>query len=142
MSAEVLQAFSHFSYVHSGGKILICDLQGIFDGNSKKFLLTDPSIHYHNCEKEDKSHVYGSTDRGKKGINDFFSSHRCNELCEIITRGYKQSRPSKSMDRNTERLSSLHRYHQGQNPSNKPKRKRRRNGSEIVRKRRAPLSRH
>jgi hypothetical protein len=42
---EVPQAFSHFSYDNSGGKTLVCDLQGVwnaFDG----FVLTDPVIHY------------------------------------------------------------------------------------------------
>lgn len=33
------QAFSHFTYCHSGGKLLICDIQGVGD----KY--TDPQIH-------------------------------------------------------------------------------------------------
>ena len=33
------QAFSHFSYVASGGEVLICDIQGVGD------LFTDPQIH-------------------------------------------------------------------------------------------------
>lgn len=34
---EVAQAFSHFSYIHSGKKMLICDLQGVYDKKMKLF---------------------------------------------------------------------------------------------------------
>lgn len=42
---EVPQAFSHFSYDHSGGKTLVCDLQGVWNAVDG-FVLTDPVIHY------------------------------------------------------------------------------------------------
>jgi len=34
---DVAQAFSHFSYVYSGKKMLICDLQGVYDMKMKLF---------------------------------------------------------------------------------------------------------
>lgn len=63
------QAFSHFSYEHSKGKLLICDLQGV--GNN----FTDPSIH--SIEEE-----FGNTDVGEYGIYKFFKSHECNKYCK------------------------------------------------------------
>ena len=41
--SDLMQAFSHFTYVKSEQSILICDLEGVVSGN--KVLLTDPAIH-------------------------------------------------------------------------------------------------
>ena len=41
---EVAQAFSHFSYVACGRKLLLCDLQGATCGRSL-IQFTDPVIH-------------------------------------------------------------------------------------------------
>ena len=43
---EMMQAFSHFSYHHSRGQYVICDLQGGTNGNS--VILTDPAIQSRN----------------------------------------------------------------------------------------------
>uniref|UniRef100_A0A7S3V8N3 Alpha-type protein kinase domain-containing protein n=1 Tax=Chaetoceros debilis TaxID=122233 RepID=A0A7S3V8N3_9STRA len=87
---EVAQAFSHFSYIHSGRKRLICDLQGVMKKQSKLFCFTDPAIHYHNAREEEGSNLtkYGRTDRGQKGIQNFFDSHTCNGLCNLVTKGF------------------------------------------------------
>jgi len=87
---EVAQAFSHFSYIHSGKKMLICDLQGVYDRSKKTLTLTDPVIHYHDARKVKKHNrgVYGRTDMGQKGIQDFFKTHKCNCLCELVTKGF------------------------------------------------------
>lgn len=92
---EVAQAFSHYSYQYSGHKILICDLQGVYDDQLRLFRLTDPVIHYYSPHKPDKKKVYGRTDRGRKGMDDFFESHVCNALCHVVTRGFKNARESK-----------------------------------------------
>ena len=72
--SDLMQAFSHFTYVHSGGSLLICDLEGVKSGN--RFLLTDPAIH-----NKTGSNRYGSTDSGFVGIKRFFKSHTCNGIC-------------------------------------------------------------
>ncbi len=87
---EVAQAFSHFSYIFSGQKMLICDLQGVYNTNKRVFNFTDPVIHYHDAKKESKRNkgVYGRTDMGQKGIQNFFRTHECNCLCDLITKGF------------------------------------------------------
>lgn len=72
--SDVMQAFSHFSYVHSGESLLICDLEGIKTSN--RYQLTDPAIH-----NRTRSNYYGSTDSGFIGIKRFFKSHSCNGIC-------------------------------------------------------------
>jgi hypothetical protein len=45
--ADYLQAFAHFSCRLSNRKLLVCDLQGIYDDTAVPplFELTDPAIH-------------------------------------------------------------------------------------------------
>ena len=88
---EVAQAFSHFSYIASRKKRLVCDLQGVYDEANNVLLLSDPVIHYYNpsaysCRKN----VHGRTDHGKEGIYKFFDSHfdHCGPLCRIANRGF------------------------------------------------------
>jgi hypothetical protein len=38
---DVAQAFSHFSYVYSGKKMLVCDLQGVYDQQKKLFRVSE-----------------------------------------------------------------------------------------------------
>ena len=89
------QAFSHFSYVRSGGELMIVDLQGTLqenrDGGYKKFVLTDPAIHTRyrrrkNKESSWRSEImdFGRTDLGMRGIHAFFDSHVCNDACRLF----------------------------------------------------------
>ena len=74
---EVLQAFSHFTYVRSGKTLLVCDLQGVQEGY--RFLLTDPAIH-----SRTTGSCYGSMDRGYDGIKRFFKTHVCSSICRSM----------------------------------------------------------
>ena len=82
------QAFSHFSYRHTRRKMLVCDLQGILShspGSKDRagvFELTDPVIHYRSTRG--LSHVCGKTDFGKEGVDKFFKTHQCNEVCQLL----------------------------------------------------------
>ena len=80
---DVPQAFSHFSLYYSqrptsqirgkggvSGNCLVCDLQGCYDKRSATFTLFDPVIHSELGEKG----LFGATDRGAKGINEFLAS--------------------------------------------------------------------
>ncbi|GFH26289.1 alpha-type protein kinase [Haematococcus lacustris] len=60
---ELAQAFSHWSWVHSGGRELVCDIQGVNSVAVK----------------------YGHKDMGAEGITAFFESHRCNGYCHALT---------------------------------------------------------
>lgn len=68
----VMQSLSHFSYHISGGRLVLCDLQGgIYSDGA---VLTDPVV-----MSEDRK--FGPTDLGREGIITFFSRHVCNEYC-------------------------------------------------------------
>lgn len=77
---DLMQALSHFSYHHTDGKFLLCDLQGgkhfvPGDGYGYFFLLTDPAI----CSEH--SGTFGPADFGQDGIDNFFGWHKCNGFC-------------------------------------------------------------
>ncbi|KAL7521922.1 hypothetical protein ACHAWX_006614 [Stephanocyclus meneghinianus] len=82
---DIPQAFSHFTYIFSKRKFLVCDLQGVLSTkpNEPLFELTDPVIHY--SEMTDRRD-FGRTDRGQQGIDDFFRSHKCSNLCHMLFR--------------------------------------------------------
>lgn len=69
------QAFSHWTWVASGGKLLVCDIQGVGDN------YTDPQIH---SNAGHQNYLYGRGDMGMEGIQQFFNSHRCNGLCRFL----------------------------------------------------------
>lgn len=79
-----LPAFSHWTWVETDGKELVCDLQGVCD-NPRGYELTDPAIH-------SQSQEYGAPDRGNMGIRDFFRTHKCNSFCRGL--GINTKRPA------------------------------------------------
>ena len=84
--ADVPQAFTHFTFQDSGGQMLVCDLQGVFERKMTPpvFLLTDPVIHFASRHHGGRTHKYGRTDRGMNGMRDFFRTHKCNALCHAL----------------------------------------------------------
>jgi hypothetical protein len=79
---DVLQSFTHYSYRRTGRRMLVCDLQGVYDSSKRIYELTDPVIHY--ASRKGRSRVFGRTDHGKKGMQDFFKTHKCNGLCCML----------------------------------------------------------
>ena len=75
--SDMMQAFSHFTYVRSGESLLICDLEGV--RNYKGIQLIDPAIHYRFQPMK-----FGDTDSGFVGIKRFFKSHSCNDICRSM----------------------------------------------------------
>ena len=63
------QAFSHFTFQASGGRLIIVDIQGVGD------LYTDPQVH------SIEGGGYGEGNLGANGFALFFSAHRCSPLC-------------------------------------------------------------
>eukprot|EP00668_Euglena_longa_P042930 GGOE01056842.1.p1 GENE.GGOE01056842.1~~GGOE01056842.1.p1 ORF type:complete len:552 (+),score=140.44 GGOE01056842.1:56-1657(+) len=66
--ANTPQAFSHFSYVHSGKQHVIVDIQGCGD------VYTDPQVH-------SISRAFGIGNMQQSGIDKFLATHRCNPVC-------------------------------------------------------------
>ena len=73
-----LQAFSHYSWAKSKKKLVICDLQGVVQGN--KIFLTDPAIHC--IDYMALQPKTGGSNLGHPGIKKFFFTHKCNEVCQ------------------------------------------------------------
>ena len=84
LNEDVPQAFSHFTNTWTKRKKMVCDLQGVLDTSRVPpvFEFTDPVIHYKS--RSERRHVFGKTDKGQKGINDFFKTHKCNNLCKAL----------------------------------------------------------
>jgi hypothetical protein len=84
---DIPQAFTHFTYVYSKRNYMVCDLQGelkIVD-SYPWFAFTDPCIHRRNYHYHNKlPDRYGRTNRGNKGMQDFFRTHHCNPVCELL----------------------------------------------------------
>ena len=82
--SDIPQAFSHFTHRYTKRKKMVCDLQGVLNKSASPpvFELTDPVIHY--ASTRGRKNVYGRTDRGKKGMNEFFCTHQCNDLCRLL----------------------------------------------------------
>jgi len=70
-----LQAFSHWSACKTGYRYLLCDLQGVKNGN--EYLITDPCIH-------SLDQIHGPTDLGVAGMEKFLSGHKCNFMCQEL----------------------------------------------------------
>lgn len=61
---------------------MVCDLQGICrdDVSPTIFELTDPVVHY----ASKKTMVYGRADKGSKGMDLLFKTHRCSNVCRLM----------------------------------------------------------
>lgn len=80
-----MPAFAHWSWVHTGGSLMVCDLQGVrYDS---KYVLTDPVI-------LSLEGGYGSTDLSLVGMGLFFLSHQCTNMCRSL--GIVNKRPDMS----------------------------------------------
>jgi Alpha-kinase family len=78
-----LQAFSHFTHAFTNRKVLVCDLQGVYNTSTvpPTFELTDPAIHYRSKKRR---MVYGRTDKGESGIRLFFKTHKYSDICKLV----------------------------------------------------------
>lgn len=76
--ADLLNAFSHWTYVETEEYLLVTDLQG-FKYKNEEYILTDPAI----LCSEDPTR-FGKTNLGLNGIKTFFEKHQCNEICRNL----------------------------------------------------------
>jgi hypothetical protein len=85
-TATLPDAFSHWTWVHTGGDMLVCDLQGHrgrpggpkYGSETYYYLLTDPAVVSATAGR------FGDTDLGADGITQWFRGHTCNSMCESI----------------------------------------------------------
>ncbi|GFR70651.1 alpha-protein kinase vwkA-like [Elysia marginata] len=75
--ATELDAFTHFSYHQSGGRLVVCGLEGVHD--SEGFFLKTPTIH-------SRAREFGNSDGGLLGIREVFRHHVCNNLCKDMSK--------------------------------------------------------
>jgi hypothetical protein len=75
-------ALSHWTWVHTQGQCLLCDLQG--HRGDAHYVFTDPAI-------LSTSETYGDTDLGHQGICNWFAAHECNSYCRHL--GIDRKRP-------------------------------------------------
>ncbi|KAL7511010.1 hypothetical protein ACHAXN_007945 [Cyclotella atomus] len=82
--SDYLQAFTHFTYRFTNKRVMVCDLQGVFNTDMvpPTIELTDPAIHY--ASSKGRRMVYGRTDKGKTGMNTFFKTHKCTKICKYL----------------------------------------------------------
>lgn len=78
--STILQAFSHWTYDQTGGRMMVVDLQGVKASDDNKYLLTDPAIHFDDLKRFRESR----TNLGVKGMKKFFDTHICSEVCEKL----------------------------------------------------------
>ena len=78
------QAFSCFTYQFTCRKMLVCDLQGVYNTDRTMFEFTDPAIHHY--QSGGSKRYYGRSDRGEKGIDAFLATHVCTNLCRLLKR--------------------------------------------------------
>lgn len=93
--AELAEAFCHFSWCHSGGQMMVTDLQGF--GSA---VFTDPQIHCVKCD------FFSRGNLGKDGMDQFFAGHRCNDICRSLE--LKESPIQFKLDSDTPSMVSGH----------------------------------
>ena len=76
---NLLQAFSHYTWVKSERTLLINDFQGPKLPSRSRIMMTDPVIH-----SSDAPGKYGVTDLGREGIENFFKTHVCSQICDSL----------------------------------------------------------
>ncbi|GMT25626.1 hypothetical protein PFISCL1PPCAC_16923, partial [Pristionchus fissidentatus] len=80
--AQLVTAFSHWTYKATNKFLMVVDLEGVVGQIAKDgktgVLLTDPAIH---CTDRTR---YGPMNHGPGGMKNFFASHTCNEFCKKL----------------------------------------------------------
>jgi len=74
----ILQTFSHFTYCHTRGILVLVDLQGVVQKGC--YRLTDPAIH-----TIDPATLPDACNLGHPGMAAFFATHHCNRFCRALS---------------------------------------------------------
>jgi hypothetical protein len=116
--SDYLQAFTHFTYRYTNKKVMVCDLQGVFNTEMSPptFELTDPALHY--ASAKGRRRVFGRTDKGKSGMNNFFRTHKCTKVCKFLQLSAKNRKWNRNWRQDS--AGDSHRHHQHQHRPQPP----------------------
>ena len=74
----IAEAYSHFSWAASEGKLVVSDVQGVRRGST--LMVTDPQIH-----TVDRSDAFGcGNGQSEENVRAFFASHECRGICSKL----------------------------------------------------------
>lgn len=73
--STLLQAFSHWTYHVTSGRLMVVDLQGV--KVERAYLLTDPALHCDDLQRFRETR----TNLGVQGMRQFFRTHVCSDVC-------------------------------------------------------------
>jgi hypothetical protein len=76
--STILQAFSHWTYHITYGRLMVVDLQGV--KVDRAYLLTDPALHCDDLLRFRQTR----TNLGVKGMHQFFRTHVCSDVCSKL----------------------------------------------------------
>ena len=76
--STLLQAFSHWTYHITCGRLMVVDLQGV--KVDRAYLLTDPALHCDDLLRFRETR----TNLGVKGMHQFFRTHVCSDVCSKL----------------------------------------------------------
>ncbi|CAF3906586.1 unnamed protein product [Rotaria sordida] len=76
--STILQAFSHWTYHITSGRLMVVDLQGV--KVDRAYLLTDPALHCNDLLRFRETR----TNLGVKGMRQFFRTHVCSDVCSKL----------------------------------------------------------
>ncbi|CAF4303631.1 unnamed protein product [Rotaria sp. Silwood2] len=76
--STILQAFSHWTYHITSGRLMVVDLQGV--KVERAYLLTDPALHFNDLLRFRETR----TNLGVKGMRQFFRTHVCSDVCSKL----------------------------------------------------------
>ncbi len=80
-TCDAVHAFSHWTWHVTKKQLLVSDVQGLWDSSRKSYTLFDPAIH---ASAENAVLRFAGTNLGKVGINQFFMTHKCNDICRHL----------------------------------------------------------
>ena len=89
--ADKAEAFCHYSYEKSEGKLMVVNIQG------SECILYDPEIASKEAYDEKGNHLFCSGNLSDKAIDGFFKFHNCNKFCKLLKSLVYSQSPSKHL---------------------------------------------
>ncbi|KXS10126.1 kinase-like protein [Gonapodya prolifera JEL478] len=93
---RVLAAFTHWSYHHSGQRLIVTDHQG-FSSGTRQLRMTDPSVHLLHADFQSLVH-YNDGNNEEQGRHDFEDGHTCTPWCQLLGLEHMEAPPAQDTD--------------------------------------------